>query len=49
MIIADSRQNQSHGRELISQMAGVANGQKNPLNAMIAFVRGLALSDAPAD
>jgi hypothetical protein len=34
------------GRELIAQMAAVANGQEDALKAMIAFVRGLEPRDS---
>ena len=34
-------QDQNLGRELLSQMSLVAQGNEDALNAMIAFVRGL--------
>ena len=37
---------QSLGRELLAQMACVANGQEDALNAMIAFVRGVGPRDS---
>ena len=41
LIDAMGLKDQSLGRELLSQMSGVAKGNEDALNAMIAFVRGL--------
>ena len=46
LIDAIGLKDQSLGRELLSQMSGVAKGNEDALNAMIAFVRGLEPKDS---
>ena len=46
LIDAIGLKDQSLGRELLSQMSGVAKSNEDALNAMIAFVRGLEPKDS---
>jgi len=46
LVDAIGLKDQSLGRELLSQMSGVARGNEDALNAMIAFVRGLEPKDS---